>query len=300
MNEQQQNIARAIVNVFETGRIRGNYSAVAVLKGDSGHLSYGRSQSTLGSGSLLGLLEAYCAQPDAACAADIKPFLESVRQKDIALDTNEAFKKLLKVAGADPVMQATQDKYFDDHYLAPACRASEALGITDALGQTVVYDSHVQGGWSKLQSRMGPVIGGDSRRWITSYVQTRADWLQHLKEPLPSTVYRMDTFEALIKSDNWDLKLPLTAHGVQITETALRAATPPAAGAHRTLILLTPYMQGEDVRALQTAFADKGLPIGKPDGFYGPFTAQLVKEWQQVHGIDETGVGPLTWKSLGL
>jgi peptidoglycan hydrolase-like protein with peptidoglycan-binding domain len=131
-------------------------------------------------------------------------------------------------------------------------------------------------------------------------VQTRANWLQQLKDPLPTTVYRMETFEALIKNENWELKLPLTAHGVQITETALGAATPPAAGSRRTLVLLSPYMQGEDVRALQTAFAAKGLPIGKPDGFYGPFTAQLVREWQQVHGINETGVGPLTWKSLGL
>ena len=47
MNELQQNTARAIVNVFETGRISGNYAAVAVLKGDSGHLSYGRSQAAL-------------------------------------------------------------------------------------------------------------------------------------------------------------------------------------------------------------------------------------------------------------
>jgi chitosanase len=52
VNDLQQKTVRAIVNVFETGHLEGNYSAIAVLKGDRGHLSYGRSQATLGSGSL--------------------------------------------------------------------------------------------------------------------------------------------------------------------------------------------------------------------------------------------------------
>jgi chitosanase len=45
MTPIQQKTIKAIVNVFETGQPAGNYSAVTVLAGDSGHLTYGRSQS---------------------------------------------------------------------------------------------------------------------------------------------------------------------------------------------------------------------------------------------------------------
>jgi chitosanase len=44
MNSIQTATAVAIVNVFETGRVRGDYGGIAVIKGDNGHLSYGRSR----------------------------------------------------------------------------------------------------------------------------------------------------------------------------------------------------------------------------------------------------------------
>ncbi len=60
MTPLQEKTIKAIVNVFETGRAAGNYAAVTVLAGDSGHLTYGRSQSALGSGTLFQLLSQYC------------------------------------------------------------------------------------------------------------------------------------------------------------------------------------------------------------------------------------------------
>ena len=56
----QKKTVQAIVNIFETGRPYGDYGAVTVLKGDTGHLTYGRSQTTLGSGNLALLIHAYC------------------------------------------------------------------------------------------------------------------------------------------------------------------------------------------------------------------------------------------------
>ena len=49
----QQSAAQAVVNIFETGSIRGNYSDVTLLPGDSGQLTYGRSQTTLASGTTI-------------------------------------------------------------------------------------------------------------------------------------------------------------------------------------------------------------------------------------------------------
>lgn len=301
MNELQQKTARAIVNVFETGRILGNYGAIAVMKGDSGHLSYGRSQSTLGGGTLGLLLTRYCAAPGARFAAPIQNFLPNVLAKDFTLDTNDVFKTLLRNAGTDPVMQATQDSFFDDNYLSPACTAAQRLGITDALGQTVVYDSHVQGGWALLSKRMPAVSSMATKDWVSLYVDRRRDWLKSCKVPLPSTAYRMDSFQAMIQAGQWDLTLPVTAHGITITAAALGAQTPPLPGSRRTLVLVTPYLRGDDVKAVQQAMADKAnLPVGTPDGVYGPFTSQLVATWQAQQGLTETGVGPLTRQSLDL
>jgi hypothetical protein len=168
MNELQKETARAILNVFETGRVRGDYSGIAVIKGDSGHLSYGRSQAALGSGTLFELINEYCAQPNAQFAVDLREFLGRLQQKDITLDTDQRFRTLLKdAANQDPVMRLTQDQFFNSRYLAPACRAAEALGITSPLGQTVVYDSHIQGGWGTLRKRMGPVTARGEQDWCS-------------------------------------------------------------------------------------------------------------------------------------
>jgi hypothetical protein len=48
----QKGAAQAIVNVFKTDAPQGDYASVTLLKGDTGHLTYGRSQTTLASGNL--------------------------------------------------------------------------------------------------------------------------------------------------------------------------------------------------------------------------------------------------------
>ena len=59
VTELQKQTAQAIVNIFETGRLRGDYGNVTVAKNDAGHLTYGRSQTTLASGNLFLLIKAY-------------------------------------------------------------------------------------------------------------------------------------------------------------------------------------------------------------------------------------------------
>src|SRR5262249_53963 len=114
VNELQKATACAIVNVFETGRVRGDYAAVGVLKGDKGHLSYGRSQAALGTGSLLKLLTLYCQQPGARFAAQIGGLLPRVQQVDTTLDQDVTAKALLQQAAReDPVMRQAQDQFFD-------------------------------------------------------------------------------------------------------------------------------------------------------------------------------------------
>ena len=53
----QKQTAQSIVNLFETGSVLGDYGSVTVIAGDTGHLTFGRSQTTLPSGNLLNLME---------------------------------------------------------------------------------------------------------------------------------------------------------------------------------------------------------------------------------------------------
>src|ERR1017187_7109278 len=121
MDDLQKSIAQAIVNVFETGRILGDYSAVTVLKGDAGHLTYGRSQTTLGSGNLYKLLLSYCQKSNSNVAGQLQTSLPRFLQKDFSLDTDIAVKNLLKQAGAEDVMRAAQDQFFNENFLRPRC-----------------------------------------------------------------------------------------------------------------------------------------------------------------------------------
>src|SRR5947209_8378474 len=142
MNDLQKNTAKAIVNVFETGKVRGRYNAIAVLKGDSGHLSYGRSQAALGSGSLYLLLKSYCEAAGAKFADRFVPLLPRFRDKDVSLDFDQNVRSLLEQAGDDPVMQQAQDDFFDRGYWQPAVKNAAACGLTKPLSVAVIYDSH--------------------------------------------------------------------------------------------------------------------------------------------------------------
>ncbi len=301
MNPIQKEACRAIVNVFETGKVRGDYGAVTVLRGDTGHLSYGRSQVSLGSGNLFKLLNQYCADPGARFAGDIKPLLSRFQAPDLTLDTDENVKALLRRAGQeDPVMRGAQDRFFNEKYFAPACNDAETFGVMLPLGQAVVYDSHIQGGWSILSPRIGKVTARGEKDWVGQYIQMRREWLTTLKPPVPTTVYRMDSFKALVQDEKWDLSLPFRVHGVTITEESLTGGEAPVAGeTARVLRLTTPYLRGDDVKALQQALAAIGFTISA-DGVYGPYTDALVKKWQKSRNIVEDGAGPLTRKSLNL
>src|SRR5271165_3501568 len=97
----QKAAALAIVNIFETGTVRGNYRDVTLMRGDSGHLTYGRSQTTLASGNLYLLVRDYVARADAALGSSLRPYLPKLEARDLSLDHDVTFKDLLRDAGDD-------------------------------------------------------------------------------------------------------------------------------------------------------------------------------------------------------
>ncbi|MBM2845651.1 MAG: csn [Bacteroidetes bacterium] len=305
MDELQKKTAQGIVNIFETGKVLGEYGRVTLLPGDSGHLTYGRSQTTLASGNLYLLVKSYCDQGGATLKDGLRPFLQRLSVRDLSLDHEVLLRDLLARAGNDPVMRDTQDRFFDRVYWKPAMDFAAAIQIASPLGVAVVYDSCIHGSWIRMRDRTinqfkkPPDI--NENIWIGHYVDERKDWLAtHPNALLHRTVYRMDAFRDLIKNNKWNLALPVRVRNIDITEQLLQVEEPVVASAHdpadRVLLLKTPRMHGEDVRRVQQA-----LKLASPDGIFGPQTAQAVARFQASKGLRADGiVGPATVAALGL
>lgn len=309
LTDIQKRTAQAIVNIFETGRARGEYGSVTVLRNDPGHLTYGRSQTTLASGNLFLLITAYCDAPGALYAQDLGQYLNRLAGRDLTLDSDAQIQAILKNAGGDPVMHSAQDQFFDRVYWTPALQSASELGIVSALGTGVVYDSFIHGSWGRLRdmntAQNGTAAANGEQKWISSYVELRKNWLA--KNPnalLHSCVYRMETFEHLIGDAKWDLDLPLQIRGVTVDQAALEDQTSVIVSAHsdseKTLFLTNPPMQGDDIKAVQSALQKAGFNVD-PDGLFGQDTDAAVRSLQNAKGLKIDGiVGPATRAALGL
>lgn len=301
LTSTQIKTAQSILNIFETSEVRGDYGKVTLIEGDTGHLTFGRSQTTLGSGNLFKLLQAYCDNHGARFAARLKPYLGRLEALDFALDADQKLHNILRATADDPVMRDTQDVFFDKFYWQRAARAAQGMGITSALGVAVVYDGHVQGSWGKMRDRTNQEEGTLSdlgeHRWLQAYVKVRRAWLAgSTRADLRATVYRMDAFQRLMDQEYWGLELPLVVRDVEISLEAL-SATPrgcydgPQPGA-RVLSVQSPLLRGLDVRLVQLGLSDRGVSI-KADGIFGQTSQRLIKEYQSRTGLPVTGVADI-------
>lgn len=297
----QKKTAEAIVNLFETGEVLGDYSQVTLIAGDTGHLTFGRSQTTLGSGNLHQLLQRYCMNAGSRFSGRIAPTLPRFAAPDFSLDSDLKMHNLLRASADDPIMREIQDAFFDEVYWQPAARASENMGITSPLGMAVVYDSFVHGSWKQMRDRAtqqaGEVADIGEQQWVTAYVTTRRAWLaSHSRSDLRKTIYRMDAFQRLIDQGYWGLNLPLVVRDKEIS-TATLFGTPPGCyegpqPGTRILALQSPMQRGLDVRLVQLGLSDLGMDI-KTDGIFGQTTVRLLKEYQSANGLLATGTADL-------
>jgi chitosanase len=299
VTDLQKKTIKAIVNIFETSKVLGNYGQVTLLKGDTGHLTYGRSQTTLGSGNLHKLIEQYVNTPGAAHADDLRPYLQRLEERDISLDHDENLKTVLREAGDDPVMQTVQDEFFDVRYWKPCLESAAGISLADPLCIAVVYDSHIHGSWERMRDRTHERHGRPheigERAWAQRYVDERHNWLgTHSNTLLHKTTYRMDSFRDLMAAEQWELGLPLVVRGIRITERTL------AGEKERLLKKTDPMMRGDDVRELQQALKGQGIQVDV-DGVFGPGTEAAVKEYQRNAGLSVDGkVGGNTRTALGI
>lgn len=303
----------SIVNIYETGAVLGVYSQVTLIKGDTGGLTYGRSQTTLMSGNLAKLIEAYLENAGSEASFDLKAYLPRIRAKDETLNTDPYFSNLLRAAADQPVMRQSQDRFFDSAYWDPAHQTWLTMGGQSALGAAIIYDSWVHGSFALIRKRTDQALGGSlgsvaEKTWMKTYVSTRKSWLaENPNTALHATVYRMNAFEEMIAAENWDLALPMTVRGQTISVASLAAEPPgvfdgPQVG-YRTLVAAKPWPRGCDVRQVQSALSkpEHGGADLIADGIYGPGSAQAVHAFQSSAGLGKDGhVGEKTYKALGL
>jgi chitosanase len=292
----QAQAARAIVNIFETGSVRGDYSAVTRLPGDTGRLTFGRAQTTLGSGNLQLLVERYCAVVGARFAARLRAWQPALAARSVTVDHDIKLHNLLRASADDPVMRDVQDAFFDEHFWLPALRAATRLGLRSPLAVAVVYDSWVHGSWAPLRDRAnaaGALPNVGEHEWVQRYVRMRREWLATHPNPLlRTTVYRMDAFQRLIDQDAWGLPLPLVVRGREVSPETLAALPPgcydgPPPGT-RVLAVQSPLQRGLDVRLVQLALSDQGCEI-VADGIFGTSSARFIRAFQRSGELPETG-----------
>jgi chitosanase len=142
LTPQQKRICQRVVNAFETGIADGDYGNVSIYH-DGPHrirqITYGCSQTTE-YGNLHELISLSVSN-SGQFSKELKPYLNRIGNQ--ALVDDAQFKRLLKQAGNDSVMQQTQDAFFDTRYFQPAMHWATEQGFVEALSELVIYDSFI-------------------------------------------------------------------------------------------------------------------------------------------------------------
>lgn len=277
LTADQRVICERVINVFESGSIQGNYSAISIYADGPNNIrqvTYGRAQTTE-YGNLRELVQMYVAA-GGTFSNELGGFVDRIGR--VALVDNDQFKTLLRRAGAeDQVMRDTQDKFFDLRYFQPALHWADTNGFSRALSVLVIYDSFIQSGGilELMRSRFPepiPARGGNEQTWVRQYVDVRRNWLQnHPRPAVRASVYRMRDLGREVGRDNWDLAiLPIMANGVAVDT---RPAAMPLVAASGQPPAGVPYFppaasdpDGSFAGAAQVAEA----ALGRPDDLTAP------------------------------
>jgi chitosanase len=226
----QRAVCERVINVFETGTVRGKYGAIAIFDdgpNDIRQITYGRSQTTE-YGNLRELVDRYVTA-GGGFADQLRPFVPLIGRT--ALVDDQTFKDLLRRAGnEDPVMERVQDEFFAIRYFDPAMRWAARNGFMRALSALVIYDSFIHSGsiLDFLRARfqeVPPARGGNEQTWIRQYVEVRHDWLSnHPKPVIRASAYRTRDLLREVAAGNWDLAvLPIMANGTPVDAGGLGA-----------------------------------------------------------------------------
>ncbi len=232
--ENEKLKAIGVVNIFETSRPFGDYAACVVLNDGAG-VSYGISQFTHRSGSLAAVVEAYLNNGGKVGTEILGTALPTLRRTSPsainARSSDERFKRALRSAAVTREMKDAQRQVAFEKYLRPALQICETKGFLLPLSLAVVYDSINHGSWDRIAASVSNAL--TEKEWITEYVRKRHFWLSKIKR-LKATNYRTRFFFDQIAIGNWNLRLPMTVHGVTLTDALLPLVNESLPGAAAT------------------------------------------------------------------
>jgi chitosanase len=221
MTPETKNKIQRILNYIESGSQNGNYAAISLYKDGPNQIkqiTFGKSQTTEW-GNLNKLISLY-VKKNGKFADKLKPYLEKIGKVSVVNDAN--LLSLLKGSGSDPIMQESQDEFFDEHYWKPAVKWFELNKFTLPLSMLVIYDSFIHSGsiLSFLRNKFSasiPSKGGDEKEWIVSYLKVRHEWLKNHSNPiLRKTIYRTRDMLTAVQKENWDLEQVYFCNGENI------------------------------------------------------------------------------------
>lgn len=213
---------KKVINMMEMGTPNLKYDDITILPDGPN----GRRQITLSvgfteyGGNLKKVVETYIKM-DGKYADDFKKYVDKIGKTSLVND-KEFINLLKKASKEDQIMKDAQDKVYEDVYIRPAINWAKSRGFTHPLSFLVVIDSFLQSGqvFAFLRNRFPektPVDGGDEKDWITAYVETRHNWLKnHSNRAVRNSSYRTKDYLKMISNNNWDLKDPVKANGVDI------------------------------------------------------------------------------------
>lgn len=224
---------QALIATFETGKPVGDFVVCECLPDGAGP-SYGYHQATQRTlyeivrrycrrgGKYANALRAYLARLKAGATKGIHP--------DNIPDWVNHLMALLRLAGAEKMMQSTQLEVFDEFFYQPAVALWKAMGLKTSLALAAVYDTCLQSTeqhvWMHRQTfgHLPPSLGGDEHAWVGAYLRSRNHWLStwvctdetltqeerdERTERLQFTERRSQVLLDLVAANNWKLATPI-------------------------------------------------------------------------------------------
>ena len=215
---------REILNCFEVGKPETNYTSIYIYadgKNNIRQVTLGTGYTSSDNGTLWSVFRAY-----QSLGGDASKLLSyQSRTNDPSLASDKTFINLIiSTAKSDQKFRDAQDKVYDDIYWSKGAQWFTKNGFTLPLSMAVIQDSYLQSGsipsflTHKFPDNV-PSNGGDEKKWIKAYLDTREYWLaHHSRKVLNTTVYRPQFFLNQIDHDNWNLdKFPIYPNDTKIS-----------------------------------------------------------------------------------
>jgi chitosanase len=224
MNSEINAKIKRIVSCIETDKQYNDYALISLLHDGPNKVK----QVTLGCGLTQGggdlekCIRLYITR-NGLYSKELLPYVSRI-STDFSLADNQTFINLLKKASnEDKIMVQCQDDVFDELYFNPSLMFFNNGKFTTPLSLLVIYDSLTQSGciFSFLRNAFSekiPSNGGDEKKWISEYLRVRKNWmLSHPNSAVRASVYRINTYQMLIKNNNWNLDGPIvTTNGCKV------------------------------------------------------------------------------------